>query len=83
MKAREALIRVNLADRMDFIPDQLSGGQQQRVASVVPSYEQANRHLLWQDEPTGNLDVERAGEEIIDLFKELAKDEYINIDGNS
>ncbi|MED5486314.1 MAG: ATP-binding cassette domain-containing protein, partial [Candidatus Thermoplasmatota archaeon] len=31
-RARVALTRVNLGDRMDHIPDQLSGGQQQRVA---------------------------------------------------
>ena len=70
-RAREALIRVNLGDRMDFIPDQLSGGQQQRVA--IARAIAGNRPLLLADEPTGNLDV-KSGEEIIDLFKELAKD---------
>ena len=29
VKARDALNKVSLGDRMDFIPDQLSGGQQQ------------------------------------------------------
>ena len=71
LKARDALNKVSLGDRMDFIPDQLSGGQQQRVA--IARAIAGNRPLLLADEPTGNLDV-KSGEEIIDLFKELAKD---------
>ena len=71
VKARDALNKVSLGDRMDFIPDQLSGGQQQRVA--IARAIAGNRPLLLADEPTGNLDV-KSGEEIIDLFKELAKD---------
>jgi|TARA_B110000914_G_scaffold142061_1_gene124378 putative ABC transport system ATP-binding protein len=70
-KAEEALIKVNLQDRMDFIPDQLSGGQQQRVA--IARAIAGNRPLLLADEPTGNLDV-KSGEEIMDLFKELCKE---------
>ena len=71
LKARDALNKVSLGDRMDFIPDQLSGGQQQRVA--IARAIAGNRPLILADEPTGNLDV-KSGEEIIDLFKELAKD---------
>tara|TARA_B110000495_G_C22969206_1_gene568702 strand:- start:441 stop:1181 length:741 start_codon:yes stop_codon:yes gene_type:complete len=71
IKAKEALIKVNLANRMDFIPDQLSGGQQQRVA--IARAIAGDRPLLLADEPTGNLDV-KSGEEIIDLFKELCKE---------
>ena len=71
LKARDALNKVSLGDRMDFIPDQLSGGQQQRVA--IARAIAGNRPLLLADEPTGNLDV-KSGEEIIDLFKKLAKD---------
>ena len=71
IKAKEALIKVNLANRMDFIPDQLSGGQQQRVA--IARAIAGDRPLLLADDPTGNLDV-KSGEEIIDLFKELCKE---------
>ena len=50
-RARVALTRVNLGDRMDHIPDQLSGGQQQRVA--IARAIAGNRPLLLADEPTG------------------------------
>ena len=64
-KSREALIKVGLEDRMDFIAGQLSGGQQQRVA--VARAISGSRPLLLADEPTGNLDV-KSGEDIMVLF---------------
>tara|TARA_Y100000588_G_scaffold322306_1_gene354185 strand:- start:1241 stop:1978 length:738 start_codon:yes stop_codon:yes gene_type:complete len=70
-KSREALIKVGLEDRMDFIAGQLSGGQQQRVA--VARAIAGSRPLLLADEPTGNLDV-KSGEDIMLLFKELSSD---------
>ena len=70
-RARKALKKVDLENRMDFIPEQLSGGQQQRVA--IARAIAGARPLLLADEPTGNLDV-KSGEEIIKLFRKLCSD---------
>jgi len=75
-RARAALERVGLGDRMNFIPDQLSGGQQQRVA--VARAISGSRSLILADEPTGNLDVKSA-QEIIHLFQDLCREDGISI----
>ena len=75
-QAREALEKVGLEDRMEFIPDQLSGGQRQRVA--IARAIAGSRPLLLADEPTGNLDV-KSGQEIIDLFKQLCKEDGMSV----
>ena len=75
-RAKSALERVGLGDRMDFIPDQLSGGQQQRVA--VARAISGSRPLILADEPTGNLDV-KSGEEVIKLFQDLCANDGLSV----
>ena len=75
-RAMDALMRVGLADRMNFIPDQLSGGQQQRVA--VARAISGTRPLILADEPTGNLDV-KSGQEVIKLFKDLCANDGLSV----
>ena len=75
-RAMDALMRVGLADRMNFIPDQLSGGQQQRVA--VARAISGSRPLILADEPTGNLDV-KSGQEVIKLFKDLCASDGLSV----
>ena len=71
-KARIALTKVGLEDRIDFGVEQLSGGQRQRVA--VARAIAGSRPLLLADEPTGNLDIE-SGNDVIKLFQMLTKAE--------
>ena len=75
-QAKEALEKVGLSDRMEFIPDQLSGGQRQRAA--IARAIAGSRPLLLADEPTGNLDV-KSGHGIIDLFKQLCKEDGMSV----
>jgi len=70
-RVENALEKVGLAARLDYLPSQLSGGQQQRVA--IARALAGDPKILLADEPTGNLDSLMA-RQVMELLHKLNQD---------
>jgi len=67
-RTKDLLVSLGMGERLDYLPNQVSGGQKQRAAiarSVIH-----NPRLVLADEPTANLDTERANQ-VVQVFAEL------------
>lgn len=75
-RAEMLMERFGIITKKDSFPNRISGGQQQRVAVARALI--MKPQLILADEPTGNLD-HKTGNEIINLFEQLNKEEGITI----
>src|SRR4051812_7657109 len=72
----DMLDRFNMVAKKNLFPSQLSGGQQQLTGIARALI--VNPRLILADEPTGNLNSKQ-GEEIMELFSRLNKEQGVTI----
>ncbi|WP_338786713.1 ABC transporter ATP-binding protein [Metabacillus sp. FJAT-53654] len=70
-RAKHALDKVGLSDRVNHLPNELSGGQKQRVAIARSIVNEPK--IILADEPTGALDS-KTSISIMEQFTELNKE---------
>jgi putative ABC transport system ATP-binding protein len=69
-KVMNAIEKVGLSERKDYLSNQLSGGQQQRVAIARALV--TDPEIIFADEPTGNLDS-ASGVQVMSTLQDLHK----------
>ncbi|NIA68180.1 ABC transporter ATP-binding protein [Pelagibius litoralis] len=74
-RALDLLHQLDLDDSAHKLPGQLSGGQRQRVA--IARALANDPHVIFADEPTGNLDTKN-GRIVFDIFERL-----VDVEGRS
>jgi putative ABC transport system ATP-binding protein len=75
-RADELMERLNLTHRRTALPRTLSGGEKQRVAIARALINRP--HLIFADEPTGNLDSQ-SGQEVMMILHDVARDQGCSV----